>query len=278
LKRKLALILALCLALGLFLSGCGSNADKGNKNQQPAGTDTSWQEIQDKGYFVVGLDDAFPPMGFRDEKNDIVGFDIDLAKEAAQRMGVEVKFQPISWDAKEAELDSGNIDVIWNGLTITEERKKQMLFTDPYIQDRQIIVVLPDSDIKTKADLAGKKIGIQAASSAVEAVEADKATYELIKDKMLEFDTNDLALRDLKGGGLQAVVVDEVVGRYYIAKHPNEYRVLEENFEVEDFGVGLRLGDKTFHAELEKALKAMKADGKAAEISQKWFGEDIIKK
>ncbi|MDD3853462.1 MAG: amino acid ABC transporter substrate-binding protein, partial [Syntrophomonadaceae bacterium] len=249
-----------------------------DKSKQPAQTDTSWQEIQDKGFFVVGLDDAFPPMGFRDEKNEIVGFDIDLAKEAAKRMGIDVKFQAISWDAKEAELDSGNIDAIWNGLTITEERKKNMLFTAPYIQDRQIIVVLPDSDIKTKADLNGKKIGIQIASSAVEAVEADKATYELIKDNLLEFDTNDLAMRDLKGGGLQAVVVDEVVGRYYISKHPNEYRVLEENFGVEDFGVGLRLGDKTFHAELGKALSAMKADGKATEISQKWFGEDIIKK
>lgn len=277
-KRKLALILLLCFSLSLLITGCGSQEAKDGDTQTPAAADSSWQDIQDKGYFVVGLDDAFPPMGFRDEQNEIVGFDIDLAKEAALRMGVEVKFQPISWDAKVEELDSGNIDVIWNGLTITEERKNQMLFTAPYIQDRQIIVVVPDSDIQTKEDLAGKKIGIQAASSAVEAVEADQATYALIKDNLLEFESNDMALRDLKGGGLQAVVVDEVVGRYYISKHPNEYRVLDENFGVEDFGVGLRLSDKTFLAELEKAMDAMKADGKAAEISNKWFGEDIIKK
>lgn len=274
-KKKIALIVVLCLALGM-IAGCGGSDQ--DKAPEPAQTDASWQEIQDRGYFIVGLDDAFPPMGFRDEKNEVVGFDIDLAKEVAKRLGVDVKFQAISWDAKVEELDSGNIDMIWNGLTITDERKKQMLFTKPYIEDRQIIVVTPDSAIKGKADLAGKKVGIQAGSSAVDAVEADAATYALIKDTLLEFESNDLALRDLKGGGVQAVVVDEVVGRYYISKHPGDYKVLEENFGVEEFGVGLRLTDKAFLAEMEKALDAMKADGTAAEISNKWFGEDIIKK
>lgn len=276
-RKHVALLVVLCLALGLMFTGCGTAGDEGGSSE-PVQTDTSWQEIKDRGYFTVGLDDAFPPMGFRDEKNEIVGFDVDLAKEAAQRLGVEVKFQPIVWDTKVEELDSGNIDVIWNGLTITEEREKQMLFTKPYIQDRQIIVVTPDSDIKGKADLAGKKIGIQAASSAVDAVEADAATYEVVKDNLLEFESNDLALRDLKGGGVQAVVVDEVVGRYYIAKHPDDYKVLEDNFGVEEFGVGMRLTDKAFQAELGRVLDEMKADGTAAEISQQWFGEDIVKK
>jgi len=276
LRKRLALLIVLCLVLGLA-AGCGGQAaDKGDA-QEPA-ADTSWQEIQDKGYFIVGLDDAFPPMGFRDENNEIVGFDIDLAKEAASRLGVEVKFQPISWDAKGEELNSGNIDVIWNGFTITEERKKEFLFTKPYIADRQIIVVRPDSPIATKADLAGKEVGIQAGSSAVEAVMADEATYETIKDTLREFDTNDMALRDLAGGGLDAVVVDEVVGRYYISKHPGEYKVLEENFGMEEFGVGLRLTDKAFHAELDRVLDEMKADGTASDISMKWIGEDIIKK
>ena len=274
-RRKVGFILVMCLAVGILLAGCGSQAPQGDNNQAQ---DQSWQEIQDKGYFVVGLDDAFPPMGFRDQQNNIVGFDIDLAKEVARRLGVEVQFQAISWDANVEELNSGNIDVIWNGLTITEKRQKQMLFTKPYLQDRQIIVVTPDSDIKGKADLAGKKIGIQAASSAVEAVEADTKTYAVIKDNLREFDSNDLAMRDLKGGGVDAVVVDEVVGRYYITKHPDDYKVLDENFGVEGFGVGLRLTDKAFQAELDKALDDMKADGTASTISEKWFGEDLIKK
>lgn len=276
LKKKLALILLLCFSLTILLTGCGSNAPKDGENQ--SAQDTSWQDIKDKGEFVVGLDDGFPPMGFRDKNNEIIGFDIELAKEAAKRMGVDVKFQAISWDAKTDELDSGNIDVIWNGLTITDARKKEMLFTEPYIKDYQIIIVPANSAIKTKADLAGQKIGIQAASSAIEAVEADEKTYAAIKDNLLQFDTNDMALRDLRGGGLQAVIVDEVVGLYYIQNHPNEFKVLEENFGMEYFGVGLRKGDKAFQAELNKTLAAMKDDGTASRISEKWLGKDIINK
>lgn len=273
-KRKVAWLVLLCFSLGMLLmSGCAA------KTPAPeTSSDESWTKIKDKGYFVMGLDDAFPPMGFRDEANEIVGFDIDLAKEVARRLGVEVQFQSIVWDTKKEELNSGNIDVVWNGFTINEERKKDFLFSKPYISDRQIIVVRADSDIAGKADLAGKKIGIQAASSANEAVEADKETFEVIKDNLLQFESNDLALRDLKGGGVEAVVVDEVVGRYYLSKHPGDYKVLKDNFDLEDFGVGFRLDDKAFHAEVEKALDEIKADGTATKISEKWFGEDIINK
>lgn len=271
-KKKLALILLLCFTLGIMLTGCKAKSSESNLPKE----DSSWEEIKERGYFIVGLDDAFPPMGFRDENNQIVGFDIDLAKEAARRLGVEVKFQPIVWETKVEELNGRNIDVIWNGFTITEERKKQVLFTKPYIEDHQIIVVRADSDIKSKEDLIGKKIGIQAASSAIDAVEKDEI-FEKIKDNILEFESNDLALRDLKGGGVDAVVVDEVVGRYYISKHAQDYKVLEDNFGTEAFGVGLRKEDKAFLAELERVLDEMKADGTAAEISKKWFGENIIK-
>jgi len=278
LKRNFALILLLCFSLTMVLGGCSSANNDAEKTPAPAQTDTSWQDIQDKGYFVMGLDDAFPPMGFRDEKNEIVGFDIDLAKEAAKRLGVDVKFQTIVWESKLEEINSGNIDVIWNGFSITPERQKEYLFTKPYIKNRQVIVVTADSPIKTKADLEGKKIGIQAGSSAQDAVLADKATYEVIKDNLFEFDDNVMAMKDLKGGGLDAVVVDIIVGKYYVSKHPGEYKFLEEDFGAEDFAVGLRITDKAFLAEMNKALDDMKADGTASEISNKWFSEDIINK
>ncbi len=277
-KRNLILILLLCFSLTMVLSGCSSANNDAEKTPAPAQTDTSWQDIQDKGYFVMGLDDAFPPMGFRDEKNEIVGFDIDLAKEVAKRLGVDVKFQTIVWESKLEEINSGNIDVIWNGFSVTPERQKEYLFTKPYIKNRQVIVVTADSPIKTKADLEGKKIGIQAGSSAQDAVMADKATYEVIKDNLLEFDDNVMAMKDLKGGGLDAVVVDIIVGKYYVSKHPGEYKFLEEDFGAEDFAVGLRITDKAFLAEMNKALDDMKADGTASEISNKWFNEDIINK
>lgn len=150
-KKSIAGLLVLLLSLAILLSGC-SSSDTGESEATSSNDDQT---------FVVGLDDSFPPMGFRDENNDIVGFDVDLAKEVAQRLGMEVVLQPINWDTKELELDSGNIDVIWNGLTITEERKEVMDFTQPYLENDQVIVVKSDSEIATKADLAGRNIGVQ---------------------------------------------------------------------------------------------------------------------
>jgi polar amino acid transport system substrate-binding protein len=275
-EERLALILVICLSLTLLIAGCGNKADQTTPPEQQQTGDTSFQDIKDQGYFTLGLDDAFPPMGFREEgTNEIVGFDIDLAKEAAKRMGVEVKFQPVVWDTVIEELNNGNIDVIWNGLTITPARQEQIAFTKPYISDRQIIVVQKGSAITNKAGLAGKKVGIQAASSAIEAVEKDAATFESLGE-LVQFDNNNDALLDLKSGRIDAVVVDEVVGRYYLAKHAEDYDVMEENFGSEDFGIGVRKTDKTFLEELQKALDAMKADGTSAEISKKWFGEDIM--
>lgn len=270
-KRKLALVLLLCFSAVLII-GCGTDNNNGGQ------VDDSWTKIKEQGYFTVGLDDAFPPMGFREEgTNDIVGFDIDLAKEAATRMGIEVKFQPVVWDTVIETLNIGDIDAIWNGCTINEKRLKQINFSKPYIGDRQIIVVQKGSTITSKKDLAEKTIGLQAGSSAKEAVEKDAATFESF-GKLLEFTSNDEALLDLTTGRVDAVVVDEVVGRYYIAKKPDTYTVLTEHFGEEEFGVGVRKSDEAFLDELDKALDAMKADGTAAEISNKWFGEDIIKK
>ncbi len=276
-KKKIALILLVCFSLSMMLTGCGSGTSKNTEKTPAPAADKSMEDIKAKGYFVVGLDDAFPPMGYREEgTNEIVGFDIDLAKEAAKRMGVEVKFQPVVWDTIIEELNSGNIDVIWNGLTITEDRKTKIAFTNPYIDDKQIIVVKKGSAITSKKDLAGKTIGLQAGSSAREALEKDAATFKSLGD-VVEFGSNDEALLDLASGRVDAVVVDEVVGRFYIAKKADTYQVLQDNFGVESFGVGLRKTDKTFLDELQKALDAMKADGTSAKISEKWFGENIIK-
>lgn len=252
--KKYCSLLIVALIAGAALVGCGKNAS-----------------------IVVGLDDNFPPMGFHDDKNQLVGFDIDLAKEAGKRLGAEVTFKPIDWNAKEAELNSKRVDVLWNGLTITEERKANILFTTPYLENRQIVVVLDKSPIKTKAELADKVIGVQDGSSAIEAVQKDEATAKSIKE-LKKFGDNVTALMDLSAGRLDALVVDEVVGRYYIAKKPGEYRVLDENFGTEDYGVGTRKGDTELMGKLQKAMDDMKADGTAAKISTTWFGKDIIKK
>ena len=264
-KKTVSILLASLAAATLF-TACGK------KPEAPAAAAPAAAQA-----IVIGLDDNFPPMGFRDDKGELVGFDIDLAREAGKRVGVEVQFKPIDWSAKEAELSGKRVDVLWNGLTITEERKANILFTTPYLENRQIIVVTDKSPITGKAQLAGKVVGVQDGSSAVDAIQKDGEAAKAIKE-IKKFGDNVTALMDLSAGRLDALVVDEVVGRYYTAKKPGEYRVLDENFGTEDYGVGTRKDDTELMAKLQKAMDEMKADGTAATISTQWFGKDIVKK
>lgn len=225
---------------------------------------------------VIGLDDNFPPMGFRDEKNQLVGFDIDLAREAAKRLGVEVEFKPIDWNAKEAELTGKRVDALWNGLTITEQRKKNIAFTPAYMENHQIIIVKPESGIRGKKDLAGKVVGAQDGSSAIDAIEKEADVSTSLK-QLKKYGDNVTVLLDLEAGRLDAAVLDEVVGRYYVAKKPQQYVVLSENFGTEEYGVGMRQEDKALQARLTATIDAMKKDGSAAKIAEQWFGKNIIK-
>ena len=254
----------------VFLTACGPS------NDAPAKAEAPTPEPAQVSKIVIGLDDNFPPMGFRNEKNELVGFDLDLAREATKRLGIEVEFKPIDWSAKEAELHGKRVDVLWNGLTITDERKKHIRFTKPYMSNHQIIVVAQASEIQTKADLAGKVVGAQEGSTAVDAIKKDTAVFESFKE-LKTFGDNVTALMDLSAGRLQAVVLDEVVGRYLADKREGEYRVLEENFGTEDYGVGVHLENTELHAQLDKVLDEMKQDGTAGRIATEWFGADIIK-
>jgi polar amino acid transport system substrate-binding protein len=257
------------LALTAVLAACGKSEPAATA-AAPTAAPVAATKI------VVGLDDNFPPMGFRNEKNELVGFDIDMATEATKRLGIEVQFKPIDWSAKEAELNGKRIDVLWNGLTILESRKEHIAFTDPYMANHQIIIVKAGSDITDKAGLAGKVVGVQEASSAVDAMKKEEEVFKSFKE-FKQFGDNITALMDLETGRLDAVVVDEVVGRFHVAKKADAYTVLEDNFGTEDYGVGFRKEDTELLGKVNQALKDMKADGAAAEISKKWFGENIVK-
>jgi polar amino acid transport system substrate-binding protein len=237
---------------------------------------TTSTAAQDKKTLIIGVDDTFAPMGFRDENNNLVGFDIDYAKAAAKKMGVTVKFQPIDWSTKEAELSSGRIDLIWNGYTITPERKKKVLFTKPYLKNSQVIVTRANSNINKLSDLAGKTVGLQSESSAADALNSNPIKSKI--KTVTEYKTNDLALDDLKNGRLDAVVIDEVVINYYMSKQKNTYKVLNESLAPEEYGVGVRKGNTALLNKLQKALDEMNQDGTAAKISEKWFGADKVLK
>lgn len=226
------------------------------------------------GKLVIGIDDKFAPMGFRDDNNEIVGFDIDYAKAAVAEMGKEVTFQPIDWSAKESELNSGRIDMIWNGYTITDERKEKVLFTRPYLENSQVVVVLADSPLSGLPDLAGKEVGLQSLSSAADALAASPINDTV--GHVSEFPDNVLALTDLKTKRLDAVIIDEVVARYYISKEPDTFKLLEESLAPEQYGIGIKKGNEALLEELQKALDELSSNGKAAEISNAWFGENKV--
>lgn len=232
--------------------------------------DVSLDKVKKAGVFVLGLDDSFPPMGFRDKDNNIVGFDIDLAKEVSTRLGVELKTQPISWDAKEQELNTGKIDCIWNGLSVDPARAAAMNLSNPYLKNRMIFVV-KDSSLAQLAALAGKKIAVQNGSTAqklLDESDAGKAAKEIVP-----FDDNQTALMDLDKGGVEAVFLDEIVANYWIASNNKPYIVLEEGLSEEVYAIGFRKNDQQLRAAVDSVLAAMQADGKFAEISAKWFGK-----
>ncbi len=264
-KKITAILLMLVVSTAIFA--------KGNK-EEPQG-DNSLNYIKDNKALVLGLDDSFPPMGFRDEDGNITGFDIDLAKEVCVRMGVELKLQPIDWDAKILDLNSRDIDVIWNGLTITSERQEKIEFSKPYIANKQIVIVQAESGIDLKKDLDGKKVGIQLGSSADDAVNSDVATLATL-DEVVKYQDNVQALMDLEAGRIDAVVVDEILGRYYISKKEGVYAVATDFFAEEEYGIGIRKGELALTAEINRIMDEMVADGTAAEISTKWFAEDVL--
>lgn len=250
---KLATFLIL---IALLTAGCSKEAQTGTEE------------------LIMGLDDTFAPMGFRDEKGDIVGFDVDLANEVAKRIGVTIKFQPIDWSMKETELNARNIDLIWNGYTITPERQEKVAFTKPYLENSQVIVVLADSDIKTKADLAGKNVAVQAESSALDAINSEPEVAATF-GSLVEFATNNEAFIDLDSGRTDALVVDEVNARYYMKQIGEEkYKVLEEDFGDEEYGIGLRKEDTELLKKINDAMDAMKKDGTFDKIYAKWFSEN----
>ena len=259
-------IFALCMMLVLAvtaLAGCGSNSAQKEESKK----------------IVVGLDDSFPPMGFKDEKNEIVGFDIDLAKEVAKRLGREVEFKAIDWNSKEAELKSGRVDILWNGLDITDKRKENMLFSEPYMDNRQIVFVAKNGKVSVagETDLAGKTIGTQSGGTTEEYFENKPELKASMKDVKYYPDYIN-AFMDLENGRLDAVVGDEIIGRYYISKHPDEIQAIDTVIgTVSQFGIAFRKDDQKLRDEVQKVFDEMKADGTVAKISEKWFAKDITK-
>ena len=269
--KKSRIIFLLAIVICIFnLAGCNKK-NAGAAGAKPA---DAVEALKARGVFVLGLDDSFPPLGYRNDDNEIVGYDIDLAKEVAKRLGVTFKAQPIDWDAKEMELETGKIDCIWNGFTITEDRKKALSMSFPYLDNEQVLVVRQNGAIKTLDDMRGRVVGYQSGSSAQEAVD-DNAAFASTISKLIMFKDNITALNDLDIGGVDGVVMDSVVANYSIAQTGEPFEIVKNSLANEEYGIGFRKKEPELRDEVERILKEMVADGTVASISKKWFGKDI---
>ena len=244
------------------LAGCGSSSD-GKKSA-------------DKEKFIVGFDAAFPPYGYQDENGEYVGFDLDLAAEVCKRNDWELVKQPIDWNAKDMELNSGTISCIWNGFTMNG-REDEYAWTDPYVDNSQVFVVKADSGIATFADLAGKSVAVQTDSSAEAALKEDdnKELKDSFKELVVVSDYN-TAFMNLDSNAVEAIAMDIGVAKYQMESRDGEYKILDDVLSAEQYAVGFAKNNTELRDKVQKTLDEKRKDGKFAEIAEKWDLTDSV--
>ena len=279
-KRLLSAVMA--SAMVLSLAACGgaktettaAETSAESKEETTAADTSAAEETKTAGgTLIVGFDQDFPPMGFVGDNGEYTGFDLDLAKEVASRLGLEYKAQPIAWDSKDMELESGNIDCIWNGFTITG-REDDYTWTTPYMANKQVFIVANDSDIKSQADLAGKNVEVQADSSAEAALKENPDLTNTFGQLLTTADYN-TAFMDLEQGAVDAVAMDVIVAGYQIKQRNADFKILDDSLSEEEYGVGFKKGNTELRDKVQATLEEMAADGTLAKISDEWFGEDV---
>lgn len=273
-KKRFAWILAGALALSCLMTGCGNKKEetKAETKAETTAVEENAAASGERTTFTVGFDASFPPYGYQ-EDGEYVGFDLDLAQEVCKRNGWELVKTPIDWDAKDMELNSGAIDCIWNGFTING-REDDYTWSDAYLNNKQVFVVREDSGIETEADLAGKVVDVQTDSSAQAALDDNQDLVSTFANLQVIPDYN-TGFMDLESGAVDAVAMDIVVASYQIEKRSAAFKILDYEIAAEEYGVGFAKGNEALRDQVQSALEEMAKDGTLAEISTKWFGEDI---
>ena len=272
---------ALAAVMALSMTACGSSnsaaettsADTEAAESQAEETTAEEAKTTDGGTLIVGFDQDFPPMGFVGDDGEYTGFDLELAQEVAKRLGLEYKAQPIAWDSKDMELESGNIDCIWNGFTMTG-REDDYTWTEPYMANQQVFVVANDSDINSQADLAGKIVEVQADSSAEAALKEAPELTATFKELLTTADYN-TAFMDLEQGAVDAIAMDVIVAGYQIQQRNADFKILDDSLSEEEYGVGFKKGNTELRDKVQSTLEEMAEDGTLQEVSEKWFSKDV---
>lgn len=269
-KKRLTLLLALALMAATVLSGCGG------KEEKAEGKKVSEKEYASKeagDTFTVGFDQDFPPMGFVGDDGEYTGFDLELAQEVCKRLDLKFEPKPIAWDSKDAELSSGGIDCIWNGFTMNG-REEEYTWTDAYLDNKQVFVVRADAGIDSEKDLEGKVVDVQTDSSAQAALNDNEELTATFGNLEIVPDYN-TGFMNLESGAADAVAMDIVVASYQIEQRDADFKILDYEIAAEEYGIGFAKGNEPVRDQVQKTLEEMAADGTMAEISEKWFGEDI---
>ncbi len=254
--------------------GSAEDAKTDSKEAEEKAGDAADTQATD-GTFIVGFDQDFPPMGFVGDDGEYTGFDLELAKEVAGRLGLEFVAQPIAWDAKDMELNSGTIDCIWNGFTMNG-REDDYTWSEPYMDNSQVFVVAADSGISSFADLAGKIVEVQADSSAEAALKDNTELTGSFGTLQTTPDYN-TAFMDLEMGAVDAIAMDVIVAGYQMEQRDDGsgYVILEETLASEEYGIGFKKGNEELRDKVQATLEEMAEDGTLKDISDKWFGRDV---
>ena len=263
---------SLATVLGLGLVGCGGGAGKGSAAGSAAAKDVKGAAESKK--LVVGFDKSYPPYGFVGDDGEYTGFDLDLAKAVADKQGWEVKYEAIDWDAKDTLLNSGAINCIWNGFTYTG-RENDYTFSDPYVDNSIVMVVKADSGITSLADLAGKSVMAQAASSAVDAINENEDFKASLKE-VVELGDYNMGFMDLAQGTVDAVAADLGVAQYQIANNDGDYVILDEPLSTEQYAIGFLKGNTELRDAVNAELLKMAEDGTMLEIAQKYVDQGLV--
>ena len=259
-KRMIAISAAAAMALPMAACGSKSGDSKSGEKQK----------------FIVGFDAAFPPYGYQDENGEYVGFDLDLAAEVCNRNDWELVKQPIDWDTKDMELNSGTISCIWNGFTMNG-REDEYAWTDPYVDNSQVFVVKSDSGIASFADLAGKSVAVQTDSSAEAALKEDdnKDLLDSFKELVVVADYN-TAFMNLDSDAVNAIAMDIGVAKYQMESRDGSYTILDDVLSAEQYAVGFAKNNKELRDKVQKTLNDMRDEGTFQKIAEKWDLTDSI--
>ena len=282
-KKTLALLLCGVMSMAL-LAGCGNDsAPASNTDETTEGAEASDEgvgEVQALGEtrtFTVGFDAEYPPYGYMDDNGEYTGFDLELAQAVCDLEGWELVKTPIDWDSKDMELNSGSIDCIWNGFTMNG-REDDYTWSDPYCDNSQVIVVAESSGITSLADLAGKTVGVQAASAALDVL-SDEEQQKALADTfgtLQQFSDYNSAFTELMAGSLDAVAIDIGVANYQIESRGEGYVILDETLNSEQYGIGFKLGNEELRDIVNADIKKLTEDGTVAELAEKYGISDLI--